>query len=92
VAIAGLAREWEKAGAEARQAAVDEVRATFRQFPVIPALKAAIAHHTGDEAWAALRPPLVALTAGQRAQLRDKLNAIGFAMPAFAPSDQVAAA
>jgi 4-hydroxy-tetrahydrodipicolinate synthase len=92
VAIAGLAREWEKAGAEARQAAVDEVRATFRQFPVIPALKAAIAHHAGDEVWAALRPPLVALTTGQRAQLRDKLDAIGFAMPDFAPSDQVAAA
>jgi 4-hydroxy-tetrahydrodipicolinate synthase len=91
VAIAGLAREWEKAGAEARQAAVDEVRATFRQFPVIPALKATIAHHAGDDVWAALRPPLVALTAGQRAQLHDRLNAIGFTMPGLAPGDRVAA-
>jgi 4-hydroxy-tetrahydrodipicolinate synthase len=92
VAIAGLAHDWEKSGAEARQAAVDDVRATFRQFPVIPALKAAIAHHTGDEAWAALRPPLVALTAGQRAQLRDKLNAIGFTMPGLAHRVRAAAA
>jgi len=67
------------------------VRATFREFPVIPALKAAIAHHTGDEAWAALRPPLVALTASQRAQLHDRLNAIGFTMPGIAPGDRVAA-
>ena len=91
-AIVGLAREWEKPGADARQAALDDVRTAFRQFPVIPALKAAIAHYAGDEAWAALRPPLLPLTAGQRAQLLDTLNAMGFTVQGLRQMESVAAA
>ena len=80
-AIARLAREWQKPDADAQQAALDRVRATLQSFPMIQALKATIADSWGDEAWAALRPPLVALAPDQRKALRAKLHAIGFAMP-----------
>ena len=48
---------------------------------MIPALKAAIAQFSGDEAWRTVRPPLVALTAEQRHGLVEALAAIGFGMP-----------
>jgi 4-hydroxy-tetrahydrodipicolinate synthase len=83
-AIAQLDREWQAPDADARQAALDGVRAAFQKFPMIPALKAAIAHFSGDAAWLNVRPPLVALTTEQRRQLLEALNALGFAMPGLA--------
>ena len=83
-AIAQLAREWQEPDADARQAALDGVRAAFQKFPMIPALKAAVAHFSGDAAWPTVRPPLVALTTDQRRQLLETLNALGFAMPGLA--------
>ncbi len=80
-AIAALAREWQKPEADARQAALDTVRAAFQKFPMISALKGAIAHFAGDNAWASVRPPLMALTAEQRRQLADALEALRFSMP-----------
>jgi 4-hydroxy-tetrahydrodipicolinate synthase len=80
-AIAALAREWQKPEADAPQAALDAVRAAFQKFPMIPALKAAIAHFSGDGAWVTVRPPLMALTALQRRQLVDALEALRFSMP-----------
>jgi 4-hydroxy-tetrahydrodipicolinate synthase len=82
--IARLAREWRSADATGQQAALDRVRAVFQSMPMVPALKAAIAQFTGDAAWVALRPPLVALTSEQRALLAEKLSAIDFAMPGVA--------
>jgi len=83
-AIAQLNRDWQAPDADARQVALDGVRAAFQKFPMIPALKAAIAHFSGDDAWLTVRPPLVALTAEQRRQLLEMLNALGFAMPGLA--------
>ena len=80
-AIAALAREWQKPEADARQAALDSVRAAFQKFPMIPALKAAIAHFSDDNAWTTVRPPLMAVTADQRQQLVDTLEALRFSMP-----------
>jgi 4-hydroxy-tetrahydrodipicolinate synthase len=80
-AIAALALEWQKPEADARQAALDTVRAAFQKFPMIPALKAAIAHFSDDNAWTTVRPPLMALTALQRRQLVDALEALRFSMP-----------
>jgi 4-hydroxy-tetrahydrodipicolinate synthase len=79
--IAALAREWQGADAEARQAALDRVRAAFQNLPMIPALKTAVAHESGDPAWATVRPPLVPLSAAQRTQLLELLQSIGFRMP-----------
>jgi len=83
-AIAQLDRKWQEPDADARQAALDGVRAAFQKFPMIPALKVAIAHFSGDDVWPTVRPPLVALTTDQRRQLLEALNALGFAMPGLA--------
>jgi 4-hydroxy-tetrahydrodipicolinate synthase len=83
-AIAQLNRSWQAPDADARQAALDGVRAAFQKFPMIPALKAAVAHFSGDDAWLTVRPPLVALATDQRRQLMEALNALGFAMPGLA--------
>ena len=80
-AIAALAANFEAPDANERQAALDRVRAVFQRFHVIAALKGAVAHASDDEAWATLRPPLVALSPDQRRELASALDAIGFAMP-----------
>jgi 4-hydroxy-tetrahydrodipicolinate synthase len=86
-AIAGLAREWQGAEADTRQRALDAVRTTFQKFPMIPALKSAIANFSHDDAWATVRPPLVALSAAQRRELVSALAPLGFAMPGLAGPD-----
>jgi 4-hydroxy-tetrahydrodipicolinate synthase len=82
--IARLAREWQKADADAQQKSVDRVRGALSAYPMVPALKATVAHFAGDDAWARVRPPLVALSHEQREALAEKLRAIDFAMPGFA--------
>ena len=79
--IARLAATWRNADADAQQAALDRVRATFQRFPMIPALKAAVAQFAHDDAWLTVRPPLVALAGEQRALLADALASIAFDMP-----------
>ena len=79
-AIARLARSWKEPDAEAQQKALDVVRTTFAKFPMIPALKAAVAEFSGDEDWAIVRPPLVELDAAQRQALSEAMRAIGFTM------------
>ena len=80
-AIAGLARDWQRPDAEARQADVDRVRKALTPFPMIPALKATVAHFARDDAWRRPRPPLVALSEDERARCMRALADIGFAMP-----------
>jgi 4-hydroxy-tetrahydrodipicolinate synthase len=82
--IARLARDWRAPDAERQQAALDVVRAAFQQFPMIPALKAAIAHYGSDPGWATVRPPLVALDDAQRRALTQALGSLGFSMPGLA--------
>ncbi|HET9224086.1 MAG TPA: dihydrodipicolinate synthase family protein, partial [Roseiflexaceae bacterium] len=79
--IARLARSWQQPDADAQQAALNAIRAVFQQFPMIPALKAAIAHYSNDPAWATVRPPLVELDDAQRNALAQALRSAGFAMP-----------
>jgi 4-hydroxy-tetrahydrodipicolinate synthase len=79
--IARLARSWQQPDADDQQAALNAVRAIFQQFPMIPALKAAIAHYSDDTAWATVRPPLVELDDAQRTSLAQALHAAGFEMP-----------
>lgn len=79
--IAALAKSWQQDDADEQQAALDAVRAVFQTYVMIPALKAAIAHHARDDDWLRLRPPLVELNAEQRAELMGKLEAAGFGMP-----------
>jgi 4-hydroxy-tetrahydrodipicolinate synthase len=81
--IARLAQGWRDADADRQQAALDGVRAAFQQFPMIPALKAAIAHHASDPEWAAVRPPLVALDQAQQRALAQALGSLRFTMPSL---------
>ncbi|MBI2217306.1 MAG: dihydrodipicolinate synthase family protein [Candidatus Rokubacteria bacterium] len=79
--IAKLYDTWKGAGADAQQARLDEIRGVFAKFPMIPALKAAIAHYGNDPAWRTVRPPLVALSADQSNALVAELDRKQFAMP-----------
>ena len=79
--IAQLARTWQEAEADAQQASLALVRGVFQQFPMIPALKAAIAHYSDDPDWATVRPPLVELDEVQRDALVGALRAADFTMP-----------
>lgn len=79
--IAALYREWQSDQADALQQGLDAVRAIFQQFPMIPAMKAAIAQRSGDEGWATVRPPLVELTAAQRDALETGLTTAKFDIP-----------
>jgi 4-hydroxy-tetrahydrodipicolinate synthase len=80
-AIAALASDWQSADAVARQAALDQVRMVFQKRPMIAAMKAAVAHYSGDPQWAQLRPPLVKLSAAEHAALLEELDALQFSMP-----------
>jgi 4-hydroxy-tetrahydrodipicolinate synthase len=82
--IAQLARDWRTSDADRQQAELDAVRAAFQQFPMIAALKAAIAHYGSDAGWATVRPPLVALDEAQRRALTQALGSLGFSMPGLA--------
>lgn len=74
---------WEAQDAEQRQSAIDVVRGIFSgRFPLIPALKAALAEELDDPGWNNLRPPLVELSGEQRAELMEVLRQAGFALAA----------
>jgi 4-hydroxy-tetrahydrodipicolinate synthase len=79
--IARLFDTWRAADADAQQARLDEIRGVFARFPMIPALKAAIAHYGKDAPWATVRPPLVALTPEQATALVTELDQKRFTMP-----------
>jgi 4-hydroxy-tetrahydrodipicolinate synthase len=78
-AIGELYRGWQRPDANEQQAALDALRTALLKYPMIAALKALVAHFARDEAWARLRPPLVALSAGDRAALLASLPA-GFSI------------
>ncbi len=80
-AIDRLYRHWQDEDADLQQAELDKLRAVFTQFPMIPALKAAIAHYTGIEVWDTLRPPLANLGHAQKEKLTRDLEEVGFEMP-----------
>ena len=80
-AIVQLFKTWRHEDADAQQAKLDGTRAVFAKFPMIPAMKAAIAWKSGREDWRYVRPPLVDLDAEQRQALQQALEAVGFQMP-----------
>jgi 4-hydroxy-tetrahydrodipicolinate synthase len=71
-AIHKLFSEWKNADAEDQQTKLNVVREVFGgKYPMIAALKQAIAIYRNDPAWAKVRPPLVELTAEQAKTLAD---------------------
>ncbi len=83
-AIHDLYAGWQAADADARQAALDDLRGAMQAFPMIPALKHAVAHFAHDPDWDRVRPPLVELTADQKTALVAELEKRGFVMPGLA--------
>ena len=55
-----------------------QVRKAVEAFPVIPALKAAVALLNSDPAWGTPRPPLSPLSSEDRQELMIALMAAGF--------------
>ncbi len=82
--IRSLVDHWKDADADERQKPVAQIRDIFSKFPLIPAAKAVLAAKLGQPGLAAVRPPLVELTAEQKADLLAKLDAAGHA---FAPAN-----
>ena len=62
--------------ARERQRRLAASRAAIEAFPMVPALKAILARHSGEADWLALRPPLTALTDAQRRALFESLDGI----------------
>ena len=83
-AIAGLAANWRAPDAQARQDEMNALRAIFQALPLIPAMKAAVAHYAGDATWERVRPPLVELSAAEKSGLLAELEKLDFEMPGLA--------
>jgi 4-hydroxy-tetrahydrodipicolinate synthase len=79
--IARLCENWQAGDAADQQARLNEVRDAFKRVPMIPALKAAIAHYSDDSVWRAVRPPLVSLDPDVEKTLVAELDSKGFSMP-----------
>jgi 4-hydroxy-tetrahydrodipicolinate synthase len=82
--IANVYKNWRSADADRLQAGITATRKVVQQQPMIPALKAAVAHFGNDPVWKTCRPPLVELTSSQEESLLTELKGIGFTMPGLA--------
>jgi 4-hydroxy-tetrahydrodipicolinate synthase len=80
-AIHALYAQWRGADADAMQQKLDTIRSIFAKYPMIPALKQAVAHWSGDPVWSMVRPPLVELTSAQAEGLVADLKRESFSMP-----------
>jgi len=77
-------RNWQAANADELQAGITATRKIVQKVPMIPALKAIIAHFGNDPQWRTVRPPLVELERAQEEGLIAELRAAGFGMPGLA--------
>lgn len=73
--------EWKSDQADALQDGLNATRKVFQAFPMISAMKYAVAQWSNDPAWNKVRPPLVELTPEQQTTLMANLQANGFDMP-----------
>jgi 4-hydroxy-tetrahydrodipicolinate synthase len=80
-AIAHLCNAWNTPVAPAEQAAANHLRAAFSKYPMITAMKTAIAARLGDATWARVRAPLIELDAGQKDALLSELIAMSCRSP-----------
>jgi len=82
-AIHHLYQRWREPGAEALQQHLNEIRGIFQAYPMIPALKSALHHWSGEDDWKQVRAPLVELTSQQNRELIERLKLFGFSIPAL---------
>jgi 4-hydroxy-tetrahydrodipicolinate synthase len=62
-AIRNVYDNWQGADADKLQAGITALRKAIQAYPMIPALKAIIAHYRGDAGWTKVRPPFTELPA-----------------------------
>jgi 4-hydroxy-tetrahydrodipicolinate synthase len=74
-------RNWRSAEADKLQAGISATRKIVQKQPMIPALKAIVAHYGNDPQWKTCRPPLIELGFSQEEVLVSELKANGFSMP-----------
>lgn len=72
---------WRDGSGDAAHGRLEAVRNVISQYPLSAALKEIMAHHTGNDAWRTVRPPLVGLDAAQAAALFEQLTATGYMLP-----------
>src|SRR2546421_7015004 len=82
--IANVYKNWRSTEADKLQAGITATRKIVQKQPMIPALKAAVAHFGNDAPWKTCRPPLVELTSAQEEELIRDLKAASFTMPGLA--------
>jgi 4-hydroxy-tetrahydrodipicolinate synthase len=80
-AIDKVYRNWQGPQADELQADITATRKVVQSVPMIPALKAIIAHYGDDPSFATVRPPLIELTQEESTRLFTGLGARNFAMP-----------
>lgn len=71
---------WRAPQADALQAEITLARKTIQAYPMVPALKAIVAHFHNDPEWAAVRPPMTPLSEAQSKALLADLAKIGFTL------------
>jgi 4-hydroxy-tetrahydrodipicolinate synthase len=64
-AIRNVYDNWQGPEADQLQAGITALRKAIQAFPMIPALKALIAHYREDPGWAKVRPPFTELPAAE---------------------------
>ena len=78
-AIRNVYDNWKGPDADKLQAGVTALRKAIQAFPMIPALKALIAHYRQDPGWAKVRPPFAELPAAEADKvIRTLADAHGF--------------
>ncbi len=74
---------WESDQADTLQAEITSLRTTIQARPMIPMLKAIVAHHRNDPGWARLRAPFLPLDAGEaKAGIAELTEQFGFELKA----------
>jgi 4-hydroxy-tetrahydrodipicolinate synthase len=68
---------WQSEQAAEWQEAINQMRATYKDVPAIPALKAMIAGLRQDAGWRTLRPPFISATEAQEKAIMDALTQTG---------------
>jgi 4-hydroxy-tetrahydrodipicolinate synthase len=80
-AIRKVYDSWQTPEAERLQAGITALRKSIQAYPMIPALKAVIAHYRDDPGWASVRPPFVPLPAAEAEKaIRTLAEAHGFTL------------
>ena len=82
--ISNVYKNWRSAEADKLQAGITATRKIVQKQPMIPALKACVAHFGNDPQWKTCRPPLIELASAQEEELIRDLKAAGFTMPGLA--------